>query len=298
MRKVEEAEYNKFIEVVSKYMNERIDDFRKDIDDYRKQYSEYLDSILFFYFVLNYISAKKYPCKDDEYVLFTLFNKAALHLLGIYNCLSNGLEIEATIIQRSLYEVYLTVELITEKNVSERAKLFAEFSDVERWSHMQERIKVEPGLQPRDLGLSDEQHKIFQSKYEAIKDNYNIKKPHHWAWKILKDETNGRNPSFLDICKHLGESYVKDYYVSYPVTSKLVHPSEIVTNHYVKIDESTGNRVIVNGPKFTPAIKNTACIAISECAKIAEKILHYFDPENRELRECVQYYAFRICMQE
>jgi len=111
-------------------------------------------------------------------------------------------------------------------------------------------------------------------------------------------KTNGRNPSFLDVCKHLGESYVKEYNVSYTVTSKFVHPSEIVTDHYVKIDESTGINVIVNCPKFTPMIRNIACIAISECANIAEKVLRYFDPENRELSECVQHYAFRICMQK
>ncbi len=287
-------ELKKIVEKYNKIIKEYHDRVERDVfpklENDRKKYDSILHKLKSFYFITNYISSHGNMVTKEEYenALFTIYNKAALDLFGIFHCLYNGLSIQAGIIYRSLYETHVYNDFIFKYDTKERIKLFYNFQFVERWNHIQDSLKNNPNY-IEDVGLDQTSLEHYKKDYHRCIDDYNQKRPHHWAYKIFKDELKDRNPSLFHICKHLGEVYVKEYKSVYGTSSKQTHPSSIMGDYYT-ISERNRN-VSINSPMYKDDIVNTSVLSMSYCGKIILDIIKYFNIDNLdELSLYIQTY--------
>lgn len=258
----------------------------------QKKYKNYLNNLYHFYYITNYISTQSFLAKGNENVLLNLFTKASLDSLGIYHCLNQGLEIQAQEIARCLYEISVTLELILREDTEERLKLFNDFQYIQRLGQIDFHEETNTEFDINSLRLDPEYLKSLKNKYDEVRNNYHPKNPTSWAWKIFKSKLNDRNPSMLEICKYLGDDFVKEYVMTYPTASLTSHPNQILADYFTKVD---GERnVIVNSPNYTNLTKSISCISLSDSAKITINILSYFKIQNFEM--IIQYIKMFIAI--
>ncbi|MBE2256779.1 MAG: hypothetical protein IAE65_11325, partial [Ignavibacteria bacterium] len=241
--------------------------FYEFVSSERNKYNYSLINLNYYYFITNYISSQRIEALDDDKILFTIYNKAALDLLGIYNCLNNGLEIQAHNILRSLFENYLNCRIIFEINIEEeikkRLKLYREYKYFKRWKHIEN--CRENNL---EVLLSDEKVKQAESEYEKVKENYNFNaKNPHWSFKIYNKSLN--NFEFSEKFK-----MIEEYRRIYPSLSISSHNSPLLEDYYAE------NNVVSNSPKFTTSTISISVLTIDYCKQIIELILDYLKPVN------------------
>ena len=249
-------EQKKVIEIYDKILDNYISKITPPLiqiwDSERKVYGYIFNKLKRFYFFTAYISDKHIAVQGNDRILLSLYTKCCLDLYSIFHCLYNGLEVQATVIFRSLFESFINVELILRENPRERIKLFAEFEHVQRWNHILSHRKLnEKGIED-ELDLPKQDMVVYENNYNKVKDNYNLTKPHHWAWKIFKEELKNQNPSLKKICEYLGPEFEKDYVQAYGTDSMIAHGSPILGNYYTTKDTN----VTVNSPKFTYSVNS------------------------------------------
>ena len=289
---ISNRDFEKVIKEIDDYIKKTEQPFKNIKIEKQKRYEKHLYNLEYFYFVTNYISSMRFEAKKNE-VLINLFTKSALDLYGIFYCLKNGLEIQAQEIARCLYETYLTVELLTKEDIEARLKLFNDFQHVQRGNQLKFHKETDPNADLHSFGLSNEYIESIEKKYIEVKDNYNPKNPINWAWFIFKDKLKkNQNPTLLDICKYLGNDYVKEYIITYPTLSITTHPSQILIEYYTnKIDD--GCLTVVNSPRYSDLIVSTSSVSLMNCAKITENILKYFKVYNyEELIGFIEYFLY------
>lgn len=279
-------ENNKNLEIIQKYdriikdyYDHAINDVFPILNNKRKVYDFILNKLNSFYFITTFISSKcgMKTKNQSEDAFFTIYNKAALDLLGIFHCLYNGLEIQAGIIYRSLYESYINCIFILKEETEERIKLFYNYQFIGRWEHIQNSLKNNPKY-IEEMEIPAEKLKQFKEEYELLINDYNIKYPYHWAYKIFKDDLNGKNPSLFTLCKSLGEEYVKEYNSVYSISSNQTHPSSIVGNHFIFKEQDSN--ININSPMYNDGIVSTGILSLYYCGNIILEIIKYFKIDN------------------
>ncbi len=240
-----------------------------------EKYSFVLDKLEKFYHITNYISSKGYELDDNEKILFTLFSKASLDVWGIYYCLSNGLEVQASILLRSLFEVLVTVKVILKENTLERLRLYTNYSHIERWNH----IKLHKEMSGKGYSnkISFEQSEIDNiiDNFNKYKTDYHPQKPIHWAYKEFR-----KNPTMKDLCEYLGDEFVNNYIFIFGTGSKFVHVSPILEGHFTHYQNE--KRLIVNSFKFTDSTINVSCLAMNICCEVITEILNFLKVQDYE----------------
>lgn len=253
------------------------------LQELRKPYDFILTKLYAFYFITNYISqygGLKTQISEEK-GLFTIYNKSALDLLGIFNCLYSGLEIQAGIIYRSLYETYIYNEFIFKDNTKEKIKLFYNFQFVERWNHIQESMRYNKKYLA-EMGITEKSYEVIFADYNKFKNDYNPKYPFHWAFKYFN-----KNPNLMEICKALGEEYVKEYISVYGTSSKQTHPSSILGDYFRGERKSD---LSINSPMYKDTIVSTAVMCMSYCSFIVLSHIKYFRiPDYKGISEYVKY---------
>ena len=216
---------------------------------------------------------------------------------GIVTNLRQGLSSEAIILLRTLFENLLTIELLLQKDSSERLKLYSDYKYVERWNNLQANKKLlAKGLiaEERLQKTLDEKYiKEVETKYNEVKENYHPKIPYHWAWKVFKDKLKNRNPSIYFISKELG--YETDYVKLYSTFSIAAHGSPLIEN---LVTESKSNTITLS-PIFTKQIVGLGCLALDKISKIVILIAHkYIKPDIfREINIYTENYVGKIIIE-
>lgn len=268
---------SRIIKKYERYVQRFMDKLHLVYEDYldknRRKYAFILNRLNTFYFITNFISSKKIEVKGDDRILFTIYNKAALDLYSIYYCLMGGLEVEASIIFRSLYELYLNTELIFKEDSAKRISLYKNFVHIERWNHILERKKLIKDGFSQGIDLSVDEMNNYELMYKKYKDDYHPKYAYSWAYSFMKSYTKNRNPNLIDICEYLGKSYVEEYVIVYGTHSKLAHSSSILEDFYR--DNNSKNHTIVNSPKFDDSLVSLSVLTISYCEQIIVNIIEY-----------------------
>jgi len=270
---------HKYDKIIKDYYDHALKDVFPILDKKRKVYDFILTKLNSFYFITNYISSKcgMKTKNQSEDAFFTIYNKTALDLLGIFHCLYNGLEIQAGIIYRSLYESYINCIFILKEDTEERIKLFYNYQFIGRWEHIQNSLKNYPTY-IEEMKIPDEKLKQYKEEYELLINDYNKKYPYHWAYKIFKDDLKGKNPSLFTLCKSLGEEYIKEYNSVYGISSNKTHPSSIVGNHFIFKEQDYN--VNINSPMYNDGIVSTGIMSLYYCGHIILGIIEYFKIKN------------------
>lgn len=241
----------------------------------RAEYEDLLKKLWRFYLFSNYISSDVLkPVQTQRESILILYTKASLNFLGIYSCLSNGLELDATTLLRSLFETYINVELIMERDTDHRLTLYREFIHVERYNNLKSNEELlQKGIIEK-LPVDNTLKMKIENDYMNVKNNYHPKFPHSWYWNIFSTNNKSKNPSLKAICEHLGTEFELDYLKCYNPYSISAHSSASIMNLL-----KTGNRVI-NAPSFSESIKNIAFISLDFLSKVMKKTLTFYRVEN------------------
>lgn len=282
----------KYDSELQKYANNAIPLFHQYMENESLPYNKFLDKLFQFYLFCSYLVDLKYFPEDNENEpIRILYAKACKTYYGIVTNLRQGLSSEAIILLRTLFENLLTVEILLQKDSSERLKLYSDYKYVERWKSLQANKK----LLAKGLITEDRLHKTFdenrikvvETKYNEVKENYHPKAPYHWAWKVFKDKLKNRNPSIYFISKELG--YETDYVKLYSTFSIAAHGSPLIEN---LVTDSKSNTITLS-PIFTDQIVSIGCLAIDKIAKIVNKIAKkYLEPEIfREINIYIEKYV-------
>jgi Family of unknown function (DUF5677) len=286
-------------EILTKYDTE-LQEYVRRVDplftDYlakeRTPYQPVLQYLFKFYFFMSYLVENGLVPNDDKNVaLRVILGKASLSLFAIYNLLNNGILTEASSSLRSLFEVYVNLKLILDKDVDVRMKLFENFEIVEKWNNLNSNLDLMKAgnlsLEQFDKTMSPSTVRKIQSDYESIKADYHPRKPFHWAWKIYSGVLpGGGNPSLRFIADKMGLSF--DYVKVYSPTSIAVHGSANLVNVL-----SSGSSISI-APQFRTIILSDACITLDYGAKIIELLLDYFKfPNTEEIKVYITYYVFQ-----
>ena len=282
------ANYSK---ILDSYISKYSEPFKQILDSQRSKHTFILSRLYRFYYFSTYISDLKIAAKGHDRILLTVFAKCSLDLLGIFSCLNNGLEIQATVIFRSLFESYINVELMLRENADERIQLFAEYEHVQRWNHIQSHKKLyEKGYEDK-FDMPEEDLEVYKQNYDQVISKYNVKRPYHWAWKIFEQTLNGQNPSLRSICEYLGPEFEKDYVQAYGTDSMIAHGSPILKDYFTTRET---NRT-VNTPKFTESVNYLGALTIVYCSAVIKSILKYLKVNQyADLKVFMDYYCNEV----
>lgn len=267
------------------------------LDRQRNNYDFILSKLNSFYSVSNYISSKcEMKTKNqNEDAFFTIYNKAALDLLGIFYCLFNGLGLQAGMIYRGLYESYVNCFFILNADTEERIKLFYNYQFIERWCHIQNSLKSNPNY-IKEMSIPDDILEQYKEEYGLLINDYNVKYPYHWAYNIFKDKLKGKNPSLFTLCKSLGAEYVKEYNSVYGISSKQTHPSSIIGNHFTFREQDCN--ININSPIYNDGIVSSGVMSLYYCGHIILEIIKYFKVVNLDEISIYIKYFIDIAFEE
>jgi hypothetical protein len=263
--------------------------FKNFIGSERSKFGLALKNLYFYYFITNYISCRNYISSGDEISLLSIFSKSALDVLGIFNCLSNGLQIQSQILERSLFESYVTFEYILKDDTTEKLKLFRNFSNIEKWLKLELSIRKDPTY-PEKIGMTKDDIEAYRNQYEKVRIDYHPTHPYHWAYKCFKESKGNRNPSLRNLCEDIGPDCVDDYDSFYAIGSLAAHPSFSLTSQFADTNSSDNNAVIVNSPRFNDTIYSSCFFAMHYSSRISEKLIRYFEKDNESLAVFVRDY--------
>ena len=179
---------------------------------------------------------------------------------------------------RSIFENLLNLEIILKEETQERLNLYYEYRPVERWINLEENKK----LAKKSEDYKNKFHLQFPEKrieeiihdFNKVKDNYNPKRPYHWAWKIYKNELGKKNPSIKFLCEKVGR--LSDYTKIYSSLSISVHGSANIEN-LIKIGDS-----ITITPRFSEQIYLIGGLSILYISDTIVKIIDYLNIPKKE----------------
>ncbi len=275
-------------------------DVRVGILDYLAQearpYQNFLNEILRFYIFMSFlVDSGKLPPGKEIAPLMSLYSKAGLSLFGVRTCLQNGLVSEASILLRPLFENLVTVLTIVQNTASQSVKLYADYEDILKWMNLEENKKLvtedEAEADQFTLFFTPERQESIQARYEAIKCNYHPKKPHHWAWRIFKDELKGRNPSMPFLARKL--SLNKEYLRVYSSSSLMVHCSPQIKNVMIY------NNSISLAPDYSSLIYTMGIKGLEYSCSIVKAIISFVQPQDAaEMMEFADVLLTNVCIRD
>ena len=263
--------FNYYEDETQKYFNKVVEGLKILLDRGSQPYKKQLEFLYHIHIFQNYLldEQQKYFKTPASISISTFYSKAASDILCIYYCLSQGQIISAMSIERNIFESFVNLKLILEKDTVARIKLYEEYEYVQKWNRLEEYKKYIEELKRREniteekkreeeeefkKVFDDQMVKSVTENYLKVKDNYLAGRPFHWAWKIYKDEIQrGRNPSLSFICNKLGIE--KMYLQFYSLNSMVVHSEPLMTTLL------TQNEGITPAPNFNESIKNIAASA-------------------------------------
>ncbi len=292
---------DKIEKIIEKYDKEIKDEFEKlskifskYLKDNRAKYRNIFERMYSFYIITQYISQNiNYGFDNLEKEILGIVTKIKLNFWAIYACLRNGAMAEAGIIQRSMLESVVTLEIILKENTRERLKLFANFKHIKRWKHILNHKDLDERFAEKYLekGPSKKYVQFCEKKFNEFKNDYNPKRPEHsWYWKEFKDKSN--NPSIKFLFDDLGPEYSREYFSIYSTHSNMIHGGSLNTDYYSKMindDES----ILVNSPKFDNSIISIGVTSMELCSRSLISYLRYFKFENMEgLDRYIEYFLY------
>lgn len=286
-------EFEQLMEKYSKEMVEYTEEmepaFKAYVKEKRKIHSNIVERLIAFYMFASYLIDEGIlkENKENEPIMF-LYLRSSLSLLGIHSCLKNGLVTEGAILLRSIFELYVNLKLILEKDTESRIMLYSEYRHIESWLKLKSKRKLlQEDLisQERfDMTFTVEETEMIDAKYESIKVNYHPKIPYHWAWKIFKSGKKNINPSIKSICVHFGMK--KEYDDVYSTMSIVVHSSTLVDN-FMKLN---GRKTLV--PTFNENIKSIGVNGLDLAGRILSEVVDYFNiDEGEDLKKFTNAYV-------
>lgn len=269
-------ELNKYKELVGPGLKKLLDEERT---LYLKQLNALYDIHMFQNYLIDYQSA----CFSKNRTLSLFFSKVAGNIFSLRQCLMVGQLVSASSIERNIFETYVDTRLILEKDTEERCLLYENFQHVLLGERVKTYKKYLKGLD-NDETVDDKKRKeekeyfenlykdididTIESNYQNVKEDYHPKYPHHWAWKIFKDEIKGQgNPNLKFLCKKLG--IYNDYLHVYATSSLEVHNHPLLANMMIR----NGN--LTSAPVFSDATGSIAGISASLVIEIILDILEY-----------------------
>jgi len=287
----------KYDRILKEYANKVLPGFWHTLQNQRRPFQPFLDKLFNFYLFCSYLADSNFFLNDERYPsLNILYVKACLALFGIHNCLQYGLVTESAVLLRSLFESFLNVKLILQKDTEERMRLFDDFRYVEQWNSLQanKNLLKEGKISKEifDRTFTPDLINKIEKNYLSVKSNYHPTNPYHWAWKIFKNETkNQRNPTIYFIANKLGLS--TDYVKVYGSLSASVHNSPSLLNLV-----STGN-VITLAPNFSESIHNIGCLALGYLSELIDDLVGYLGfGESGEISTYLSIFWIRACNED
>lgn len=267
---------NDFDRNLKEYIKSIFPNFNKNMFEKSSPYKIMQEFLFRLYLLSSYVIDRNLIPKDKiPKVIQKLYVKASLSILGIYSCLYNGLPSEASIIQRSLFDLFLTVKIILEDNTEERMNLYENYQYIQQWRNIQDNKGI---LSQKEFEDQFNQQIIqdTEKKYNEVKANYHPKSPYHWAWKIYRIESKDKNPSIRFLCKKFG--YLKDYVKIYSTCCLVVHGSPLIENIMTTPD---GRLSIV--PIFDESHVSLSVLSMELFSIIIKEIMKkYSTPENTQ----------------
>ncbi len=268
------------------------------IQDYLVQgarpYQDFLNDILRFYIFMSFlVDSGKLPPGKEIAPLMSLYSKAGLSLFGVIICLQNGLVSEASILLRPIFENLVTVETIVQNTAYQSMGLYCGYEDVLKWMNLEENKKLvtegKAEAEQFKLFFTPERQKEVQARYEAIKHNYHPKKPHHWAWRIFKNELKGGNPSIRFLARKL--SLDEEYLRVYSSSSLMVHCAPQIKNIMIYNDS------ISLAPDFSDLIYTMGIKGLQYSCSIVKAIILFIEPQGAtEMTEFVDHFLTAVCI--
>jgi len=277
--------------VYEKLIAEKIDSF---MAENRKPYSEFFNELIRFYYFMSFLlDADKIKSDNNTSPLMTLYSKAALSLLGVVSCLQNGLVGEASVLLRTIFETWLNLKVILEDSVPERLCLFRDYEHIVKWLDMENNRKmIDNGLlttEQFDSIISPVLREEVDKNLKQVRRNYHPKAPYHWAWKIYKEKTKGKNPNVRFLSEHF--QALLDYNRIYSSISTLIHSTPQSRNVMVAGDSYTLS------PNFTKLIFSAGIKALEYCCEIVKEVVAFLNPEKSpEIVAYVEDYLTDICL--
>ncbi len=300
-----------------KYLNEILGYFQNELQRYksiaiptiqnllegRAPHVKQLNALDEIYIIQNYIldNQQSIFVKPLNYSITLFFSKVAGNLTAIRQCLFIGQLNAASSLNRDIFETYVDMKLILEKDTQERTKLYEEYQHAALWNSINSHRKYLEELKtlqniPAEKIKSDIEYlekfikgideKEIRDNYEKVKHNYHSKYPYHWAWKIFKDEIKDhKNPSLDFICKRLG--IYDDYLQVYSTASLSVH------NHPLMANVMMMEGIITPVPIFSEMTNSIAGISANYVIKIILMTLRYGESQKLEEIELFLNHLFK-----
>ena len=269
---VDPTDYDKllkhFDDECQNYFNKIYPGLSRILEEGKLRFSSHLNFLYHLHLFQNYLldDQEKYFKTDAAISISTFYSKAASDILCLYECLKQGQIISSMSIERNIFESFVNLKLILEKDTINRIKLYEDFAYVQQWNRIEEYQQYIKNVRSNNNLSEDEKNKeedsfnklfdselieITQHNYLKVKNNYLEGRSFNWAWKIFKDEVQkNRNPSLSFICNKLGIE--KMYLQFYSLNSIVVHSQPLMTNML------TQNGGITPSPNFNDPIKHIA----------------------------------------
>jgi len=169
----------------------------------------------------------------------------------------NGHGEDATILSRSLLELYINTKYILSKNNDNLAKRFFEYDWILR-------EKIIPYLSAKNIKENSKQIEDIKERAKNFKNQYGIKN---------KNFSNWSGKSFLEICKILKLENV--YYPAYKIMCSSVHTDSRDINNYIKQDLKNRNLTLINN-KNNNLVKESLYSSIINYWNILECFNDYY----------------------
>ncbi|MBC8401300.1 MAG: hypothetical protein H8E14_07415 [Candidatus Marinimicrobia bacterium] len=242
----------------------------------RKKRKTVIQGINNLYILYHFLIDKKGVLKTEcsQNALSVLYVKCMHSINGIYLCVNNGLITETPALLRTLFEAYLTIEIILEKDVESRINLWYEYSGIIRKHYLDDikdsYLKKEISKREyRELISIDQEKKVIKN-YMNIKSQYNNgKRNTKWYWSLFNNVLDRQNNK--TISEYLG---LKDDYNSfYNTTSKLIHINPIIDSFLFD------NGIRTTGPIFNDTNRALGGASVGIGCKSLIKLLEYFQFE-------------------
>lgn len=296
LKEAEQKLYDYYEQETQNYFNKIFPGLKRLLSEGKEPYKKHIAFLYDIHLFQNYLldDQEKYFKTTASISISAFYSKAASDILCLYQCLNQGQIISSMSIERNIFESFVNLKLILERDTVNRIKLYEEFRYVQQWNRIEEYKKYIEVINS-DPNISDQKkkeevndfNKLFDDdlikstsvNYFKVKENYLAGRPFHWAWKLFKDEIQkGRNPSIFFICKKLGIE--KMYLQFYSLNSIVVHSQPLMSN---MLTQKGG---ITPAPNFSDPIKNIAATSSVLVIDIILLVLSYAkSPKYNEIKD-------------
>lgn len=271
----------KYDKLLQQFLDNNLSERDKTIEEDTKPYRDIINQLYKLYNFMHFVY-DEHLLKEQhsvyKAVMYDFVLKAGQTTYAIHLCLDKFLERDAAVLCRSLFELYLTVTLILEKDVDNRISLYVNFFPIIKYKEYDRgKLKIE----------DEAEKKLLTENYNKFKDDYKAKNPKSWCYKILKDEIEDhkKDPNLYDIATYLDKIYPEQknhfsilYNNTYGAFSMAIH-SSVGSSNLLKISDAIG------------------CFAISFSSQIMKNVLaHYKVKDYEELIEYIDS-LYNVCLE-